>query len=585
MSHGFAATHYVTPSGAGGHDGTTVGNAWSQAEFEALTGTGYAGDTFYFSESSPFGSDIDVGILGTSGNQVVLDGYEAGSCDPWNDSCANGADVLNFNLGPNDYITIQDFDINYGDYGITMTDNLINTGLIIRHNHFYSQSGASIQCQYCVDPIIWDNYIQQTGTNYEHCIDLRPIRGGKIIHNKIRGDSSNTATGIWFATAYSWAGNDGIISDNIVAGNDVGGIWQEAISFDNFSSGAATNSLEYDTISSTGANTVTLSDAGWSAAGNDLYNNAYMFFLTGDLKGNAYQITDQALGVFTFSETVSSAGNGDIIVIGVPFLNNYVGYNTVSDYGWNYASVLLYGVTYGTLIEGHTDESANTSAAITIHHDSGGYEHTGSITGVCAYFPAFNNLAYNNTINNIDSIYFFIPGQCGSSDPYYAYYNTIVDNTLGIDVKLGYEYSYVYGSTIGVDSSNYTNNSTWKYKNPYIIGTPYISLAGSVYIDWSETVDFTGYTNGDLYLTTAADIETTIALNSSSGSGAAWVFTPASTPVQGETYKLWFNGTADSIVNAADNDMIVVGYKPISNYYEDPITDPPSTHRVLVIGN
>ena len=589
VSHGFAATHYVTEAG-GGTTCTDDGGTCSKAELEALTGTGYADDTFYFSGSIS-SVTLDSGFSGTSGHQVIFDGYEAGSCDPWNDSCAAGADIGPVVITGNDYITFQDFDFQSAGYNfITATDSL-SEGLIIRRNHFSNSVYGSIVLSYANICTIFDNKIEKTGLY--STVEIDSGHGHKIVKNHIRGINNggiddSTWTGIYFKGAFSRGGIAGQIKNNIVAGNDVGGILEECISFDVGASSAYSTCLEYDTVSSSSTYTVTLNDGGWSGAANDLYNGAYMFFLSGTLAGEVYKITDHAQAVFTFVEDVSSAGSTDKIVIALPFMDNYVGYNTVSDYGWGYASVIFYGANYGNLVEGHTDNQDmwDDSEAILIQTNTNTYKHTGAITDHCGICPAWNILAYNNTIQNIDIIKYAVPGQCEDSPPaFQGWYNSTVGNDLEFDVKLVYQNAYVSGSDIDANSADYTNNVSYKYLNPYIIGTPYISLAGSVYIDWSETVDFTGYTNGDLYLTTAADIETTIALNSSSGSGAAWVFTPASTPVQGETYKLWHNGTADSIVNAADNDMIVVGYKPISNYYEDPITDPPSTHRVLVIGN
>lgn len=118
-----AESYYVTQSGAGSKNGTSLANAWDASQFNALSGAGYAGDTIYF--SGTFTTRIEVyNIYGTSGNPVVLDGYEAGDCDPINDcdegdfTCdgntnssailLKGIDVGGNIEGP-DYINIQDF--------------------------------------------------------------------------------------------------------------------------------------------------------------------------------------------------------------------------------------------------------------------------------------------------------------------------------------------------------------------------------------------------------------------------------------------------------------------------------------------
>ena len=99
----FGATHTVTQSG-GGTSCTSDGGTCSVVEFNALGGTGYAGDTFNFSGSIT--SQIDVDISGTSGNNVVLDGTSA-TIDVNVGSTAEGS----IKMTDERYLTLQNFTI------------------------------------------------------------------------------------------------------------------------------------------------------------------------------------------------------------------------------------------------------------------------------------------------------------------------------------------------------------------------------------------------------------------------------------------------------------------------------------------
>lgn len=63
-----ATTHYFTQSGAGAHDGSTLGNAWSVAEFNAVTLT--ADDTYQL--NGAVSSQVIPKNGGTSGHPVTI---------------------------------------------------------------------------------------------------------------------------------------------------------------------------------------------------------------------------------------------------------------------------------------------------------------------------------------------------------------------------------------------------------------------------------------------------------------------------------------------------------------------------------
>jgi hypothetical protein len=132
-----ADTHTVCSSGCD----------YTQATFEALSGTGYAGDTFYF--SGTFSSTLDVGISGTSGNPVVLDGYETDDTTYMNLSEASGRakiDVTTSDRGIDidgeDYITVQDFEITDCSTGIRIGASAVSNDITIKRTYVYECMSA-----------------------------------------------------------------------------------------------------------------------------------------------------------------------------------------------------------------------------------------------------------------------------------------------------------------------------------------------------------------------------------------------------------------------------------------------------------
>ena len=139
-----ATDYYVTQTGGGGDGGDgSVGDPWSVAEFNALSGTGYAGDTVYFRETIT--TTVYPRISGTSGNYVTLDGYEAGDCDPLNSTCSSSAlltgstsDCAMWVNNGDDYLIIQDFRMTTGNLSIyTASGTAISTYITVQRNYVY----------------------------------------------------------------------------------------------------------------------------------------------------------------------------------------------------------------------------------------------------------------------------------------------------------------------------------------------------------------------------------------------------------------------------------------------------------------
>ncbi|HUW67411.1 MAG TPA: hypothetical protein VMW20_05100, partial [Candidatus Nanoarchaeia archaeon] len=154
-------TWYVTQNGAGARTGTSLLSAMSVVTFNALTGSGYMGDTFYFSGPftttiAPQGSMFD----GTSGNPVTLDGYESGNCDPVGDItiCDGSGDTsaqLNAGMyiaGDPSYTIIQDFGIRQAgtvlDNAFTIQPTNGYDHFIFRRNHINDTSAIGLRFGY-----------------------------------------------------------------------------------------------------------------------------------------------------------------------------------------------------------------------------------------------------------------------------------------------------------------------------------------------------------------------------------------------------------------------------------------------------
>ena len=160
-------SYFVTQAGAGTHDGLSLANAYSVANFNALTGD-YSGDTFYF--SGTITTPVNVQIYGTNGNQVTLDGWEGGTSNPVvdgeNTNCClintDGVADYGINVEGQSYITIQDFrftnnlddttGIGVGWYGAIFVHypdqgyatDIWCEGIVIRRNYIHDFSGRAV---------------------------------------------------------------------------------------------------------------------------------------------------------------------------------------------------------------------------------------------------------------------------------------------------------------------------------------------------------------------------------------------------------------------------------------------------------
>jgi hypothetical protein len=151
----YLAEYYVTQSGGGSHNGSSLVNAYSVAEFNALSGD-YSDVVYYF--SGAITEQLKPTVYGTSGHPVTIDGYEAGDCDPINSECTSSAYYTGAAFTPiwiydHDYITFQDFRMKSGssggitigcDHTLGYCDADDTTNIIVRRNLVDTCSGTAL---------------------------------------------------------------------------------------------------------------------------------------------------------------------------------------------------------------------------------------------------------------------------------------------------------------------------------------------------------------------------------------------------------------------------------------------------------
>jgi hypothetical protein len=217
-------TYYVNADSRGfGGDGS-FGNPFSVEKFNSLSGTGYAGDTFYF--SGTFINQIKPRISGTAeGGHVVLDGFEAGdSWSPVEDGENPGAALFDFpcaeQIGtwwcesydyiaimidePLNYLTIQDFRFKNSRAGISIYKHGASgfqfSDIIIRRNYFAKTSTSGLSINQAERVVVGGergdgNYFVDCGYTHSYSerdpwfFNVQMARDVVISHNEIHSTS------------------------------------------------------------------------------------------------------------------------------------------------------------------------------------------------------------------------------------------------------------------------------------------------------------------------------------------------------------------------------------------------------------
>lgn len=171
LAHARGDDYYVSQNGSGARNGSSLANAWSVSDFNTSTNWSSSddadkidpGDTVYFSGTFGAGYHLIVQSSGSSGNQIILDGYEAGDCDPINSECTSSA-LFDFNAGSDDdpnnsgisiygksYITIQDMrfkDIHGGIRARNDSYGNLATYINVKRCYFYHTYSHAMDIDY-----------------------------------------------------------------------------------------------------------------------------------------------------------------------------------------------------------------------------------------------------------------------------------------------------------------------------------------------------------------------------------------------------------------------------------------------------
>jgi hypothetical protein len=260
-------------------------------------------------------------------------------------------------------VVIQDcafdgWEFGIADYGSLPQSDDMQSGWIIRNNLFEDCDSPifSIRCR---DHLIEGNTILGSTAN---AITIYAGLRNRIVNNTIDGG----VVGISFVFDRSIVGISTITEGNVIAGNTVRGFSEEGISFDlRGNDGDVSSTIETDVVGSngyTGPNyKVILADAGWSAAGADVYSGYYVTFLTGALAGRSFHIDAMLAnnGTLVFAPTTMteaemlSTAPGDYVSIGAPSIGNIIQGNHV-DASDGLHAIMLYGNCFNNVVSGNT---------------------------------------------------------------------------------------------------------------------------------------------------------------------------------------------------------------------------------------
>lgn len=167
-STGWATNYYVTQSGAGSQNGTSLANAWSVSAFNNSSNWSTTenaskidpGDTVYF--SGTFTDEVKPAGSGTSGNYITLDGWEGGSYNATDGNRTNMTslaklvnEVSSTNVGMEiqgrSYLIIQDFHFDGSvetgseSFGVLVWDDGTNRSewITFRDNYFHEYANMA----------------------------------------------------------------------------------------------------------------------------------------------------------------------------------------------------------------------------------------------------------------------------------------------------------------------------------------------------------------------------------------------------------------------------------------------------------
>jgi hypothetical protein len=204
--------HYCTQSGAGTRDGSSLANAFAASDFNNASNWDTdadndnrigPGDTVYFSGTIT-STVIPVGS-GTSGNRIVLDGYENGNCDPIVSECTSSAILnqgmkigsLSSGVGP-DYITVQDFRMtrtgeNDSAFSALAPDGQSADYIMFRRNSISEAPGQMLQFYRMKYAVIDNNKAVIFGQTYDVSkgVNFTYMYNSIVSNNEFGNDENN----------------------------------------------------------------------------------------------------------------------------------------------------------------------------------------------------------------------------------------------------------------------------------------------------------------------------------------------------------------------------------------------------------
>ncbi len=202
--------YYVTQYGNGNRSGESIGNSLSASDFNNLSGD-YSGDTFFF--SGTFTTRLTPKVEGSTEGHVIIDGYQAGDCDPLNLVCSASANlnrgmfVGNGAVGV-DYLTIQDFRMTqqsdsdpcfyiYGNLGGNDDQKHVDH-TIIRRNYVYETNGTMFTYRGGRHVVIEGNkftHFGQNGTDAVQGVSFIEVDNALIKGNEFGHDEGSYPSG------------------------------------------------------------------------------------------------------------------------------------------------------------------------------------------------------------------------------------------------------------------------------------------------------------------------------------------------------------------------------------------------------
>ena len=509
-----AADYYVTQSGG---DADCSGSPCSVATFNTLTGTGYAGDTFYF--SGTITSPVIIKISGTSAESpVTFDGYEAGECDALGTTCSSSAVMQGsyFAAQTQSYLVFRDFVFTNQSSvncawagteadnpscsfitscrGLTADDTCKTTGITVTNNRMFGGNsyGSIISLGFSTDFLIKNNYFEGDGYctigevwhygSRESFFQARPGGArGRIINNHVIDSflfnyivtsldrQPNDTPDFPSSGSYTIDPEANPIGIE-VAYNLYDGHCEEGISFDDPSGAGVPQQgwpgAEQDTVSSKDGNYIYLDNTGgeWTAVTDDRYSGLYLVNTVGnaDRYGVTALIEDQYQNRFEVAPgDVSKFEVGDPVAVALIQDKVWIHHNRqILDQGseWGWFQLLAEGYFFNGLFENNYTEEipGDNTGELCLSSKFGTHINTLSVTQEYTSCPvAFNLLRYNRA----EQLTYSNWNQYAQSGWDFVYNNAFTNNILWKTgdstnyLGLGKSYAY-YDSNIYEDDSS-----------------------------------------------------------------------------------------------------------------------------------